>query len=126
MTFPPIALALWLLQPCTYTVAQSARRSHAQLARTASPQTLGLAPKVFSRPRCTRTDEPHRTPLCVGANSTIGNTAEVSATCEVTGAGSHQTRLRGGCRALSGTHAMTSVPIALAVSLLQHCASTVA
>jgi hypothetical protein len=124
MTFPPIALALWLLQPCTYTLAQSARRSHARLARTASPQTLGLAPKVFPRHCCTRTAEPHRTPLCGCANSTIGNTPGVRADLLTACVGSHRTRLRGGRRALSESHPMTLRPIPLALSQLQPCSDT--
>ena len=126
MTFPPIALALWLLQPCTYTVAQSARRSHAQLARTASPQTLGFAPKLFPRTCCTRTAQMHRTSLRICANSTIGNTAVVRADFLATYVGSQRSHLRGGRRALSESHVMPLPHNALALWLLQPCTDTLA
>jgi hypothetical protein len=115
MPLPHTALALRLLQPCADTLAQSARRSHARLARTASPQTLGLAPKLFPRTCCTRTAQMHRTSLRICANSTIGNTAVVRAYFLATYVGSHRSHLCGGRRALSESHVMPLPPIALAL-----------
>jgi hypothetical protein len=126
MPLPHIALALRLLQPCADTLAQSARRSHAPLARTGSPQTLGLAPRLFPRTCCTRTAQPHRTSLSICANSTIGNTAVVRADFLATYVGSQRSHLRGGRRALSESHVMPLPHNALALWLLQPCTDTLA